>query len=84
MELPLLSLLPKYNTDQEHDQHDLEEDIDRIWDMLRTTDEVRIREQERRSPGGRFSIRSSAATDIKLQKNSIEVVRSFSDKGYFE
>ena len=34
IELPHLSLLPKYNTDQEQDQHDLEEDIDRIWDMI--------------------------------------------------
>ena len=42
-----MSLLPKYNTDQEQDQHDLEEDIDRIWDMMRTTDEVRIRRQFR-------------------------------------
>ena len=43
--------MPKYNTDQEQDQHDLEEDIDRIWDMMRTTDEVRIRRQFRAYSG---------------------------------
>ena len=47
IELPHLILLPKYNTDQEQDHHDLEADIDRIWDMMRTTDEVRIRRQFR-------------------------------------
>ena len=43
--------MPKYNTDQEQDQHDLDEDIDRIWDMMRTTDEVRIRKQFRAYSG---------------------------------
>ena len=37
--------MPKYDTDQEQEQHDFEEDIDRIWEMMRWANDVRIRRQ---------------------------------------
>ena len=46
MELPHLSLLPKFHNPEQHSEPcGLEEDMDRVWEEMRVADEVRIRRQ---------------------------------------
>ena len=46
VELPHLSLLPKFHNPEQHSEPcGLEEDIDRVWEDMRVADEVRIRRQ---------------------------------------
>ena len=44
VEVPHLSLLPKFdNPEQQMEPCGLEEDMDRVWEEMRMTDDVRIR-----------------------------------------
>ena len=46
VELPHLSLLPKFDNPEQHSEPcGLEEDMDRVWEEMRVVDEVRIRRQ---------------------------------------
>ena len=43
MELPHLSLLPKFHNPEQHSEpYGLEEDMNRVWEEMRVVDEVRI------------------------------------------
>ena len=84
VELPRLSILPKFNDPEQHlEPCGLEEDMDRVWEEMRVVDEVRIRWQIRAYLGRQKDLQgwglcvcSSVAINNKFKKTVNSLVRA--------